>query len=209
MMKGLFLKDYYMMIKYCKSFLIILIGFTFLSLLSKDNLFFLFYPCMISAMLPITLLGYDEKSKWNEYVGALPYKKTIIVNEKYLFGLCVQLGVFILIAIICAVRMNISSNFVWKDYMVLISMVFVLSFISSSISQPFIYKFGVEKGRIAYYILIGVVCAGSALASTIYGSISNVFVNFGLPVMCVGSVLLYVLSWYLSVRFYNKREYGF
>ena len=41
-MKGLLLKDWYMMKKYCKSYIIIAAAFTALSLASKGNMFFVF-----------------------------------------------------------------------------------------------------------------------------------------------------------------------
>ncbi len=209
-MKGLLLKDYYMTIKYCRSYLIIVAVFILISLFSNENFFFIFYPCMISTMLPITLLGYDERSKWNEYIGTLPYKKSQIVTEKYLFGLIVQLFVFALIAVSRAVGMNIDGEFVWKDYIVLMSLVFILSCVSSSVCLPFIYKLGVEKGRIAYYVLICIVCAGGAVATNVYTLEvqKNISLNMALPLLCVAGIALYVLSWYLSIIFYKNREYN-
>ena len=62
-MKGLILKDLYMMKHYCKSYLIIAIVFLIVSLSDTvANMFFLFYPCMLCGIIPINLLGYDERS---------------------------------------------------------------------------------------------------------------------------------------------------
>ena len=43
-MKGLLLKDLYMVKKYCRSYLLIAILFLALSLMSDENMFFVFYP---------------------------------------------------------------------------------------------------------------------------------------------------------------------
>ncbi len=40
-----------------------------------------------------------------------------------------------------------------------------VSTLASSIPLPFIFKMGVEKGRAAYYVMIGFVCGVSVLIS--------------------------------------------
>ena len=46
-MKGLLLKDWYMMKMYCKSYHFIAVCFVALSLVSNGNMFFVFYPCLL------------------------------------------------------------------------------------------------------------------------------------------------------------------
>jgi len=53
-MKGLLLKDWYLMIKYCKSFLLIIILFTIFSFQGDENAFFIMYPCIMASMIPLT-----------------------------------------------------------------------------------------------------------------------------------------------------------
>ena len=89
-MKGLFLKDWYMMKKYCRAYIVIAAVFIAVSVVSDDNMFFVFYPCMLCGMIPVNLLGYDERSHWVQYSGSLPYTKTQIVSAKYLIGLFAQ-----------------------------------------------------------------------------------------------------------------------
>ena len=43
-MRGLLLKDLYMMAKYCRAYLLMAVVFVAVSLFSSDNLFFIFYP---------------------------------------------------------------------------------------------------------------------------------------------------------------------
>ena len=98
-MKGLLLKDWYMMKKYCRYYLFVSIGFIILSMISSGNMFFVSYPCLLCGMIPVNLLGYDERSRWTEYVGTFPYTKTQIVSAKYLIGLFTQIAMLI---VICA-----------------------------------------------------------------------------------------------------------
>jgi len=207
-MKGLLLKDWYMMKKYCRYYLFISIGFIILSMMSSGNMFFIFYPCLLAGMIPVNLLGYDERSRWTEYVGTLPYTKTQIVSAKYLIGLFTQIALLTVICITQGVKMSIEGNFILKEFLVLTMLLLIMASVASSLTLPFVFKYGVEKGRAAYYVMIGVVCAGSIIATTIFkeGLQNEIQLNAFLPIACLVCIGIYVLSWYLSVVFYKKKE---
>ena len=207
-MKGLLLKDWYMMKKCCRYYLFVSIGFIILSMMSSGNMFFIFYPCLLAGMIPVNLLGYDERSRWTEYVGTLPYTKTQIVSAKYLIGLFTQIAMLIVICAAQGVKMGIEGTFVMKEFLVLMMLLLVMASVASSLTLPFIFKYGVEKGRGAYYVMIGVVCAGSIIATTIFkeGLQNEIQLNAVLPIACIVGVAIYVVSWCLSIMFYKKRE---
>ena len=207
-MKGLLLKDWYMMKKYCRYYLFVSIGFIILSMISSGNMFFVFYPCLLCGMIPVNLLGYDERSRFTEYVGTLPYTKTQIVSAKYLIGLFTQIAMLIVICAAQGVKMGIEGTFVMKEFLVLMMLLLVMASVASSLTLPFIFKYGVEKGRGAYYVMIGVVCAGSIIATTIFkeGLQNEIQLNAVLPIACIVGVAIYVVSWCLSIMFYKKRE---
>lgn len=207
-MKGLLLKDFYMAKKYCKSYLLIAAVFIAISCTNNDNMFFIFYPCLLCGMIPVNLLGYDERSRWMQYSGTLPYTKAQLVSSKYLIGLFAQTAMLFVTGIAQAVRMNMDGTFQLNDYIVLMPMMLIMITITSSISLPFIFKFGVEKGRTANYVMIGVVCAGSAAATSIFEAAPQTEnqLNGFLAVLCLVGIGIYALSWYLSIMFYKKRE---
>ncbi len=207
-MKGLLLKDWYMMKKYCRYYLFVSIGFIILSMMSSGNMFFVFYPCLLCGMIPVNLLGYDERSRWTEYFGTLPYTKTQIVSAKYLIGLFTQIAMLIVTGIAQALRMSINNTFQLKEYVVLMMLLLIIASITSSICLPFMFKWGVEKGRIAYYFMIGIVCAGSIISSSLLFKEmqTEIKLNGILPIICLVGIGIYALSWYLSIVFYKKRE---
>ena len=207
-MKGLLLKDLYMMMKYCRSYLIITVGFIALSFASSENLFFIFYPCLLCGMIPVNLLGYDERSRWLSYSGTMPYTKGQIVSGKYLIGLGTQVAVLLVTGLAQAIRMSIAGAFAPGEYLVLMMLLLSMSLLASSITLPFMFKLGVEKGRMAYYVMIGAVCGGSVVASRLISEPLPVSIRLNgvLPIVCLIGIGLYALSWYLSVVFYTKRE---
>ena len=75
------------MAKYCRSYLIILLVFHAASTMNTSQWFFLFYPCLLCGMIPVTLLAYDERSHWDQYALTLPVSRKEIVTGKYLIGI--------------------------------------------------------------------------------------------------------------------------
>lgn len=207
-MKGLLLKDWYMMKKYCRSYLLIAAVFIAVSFVSDDNMFFVFYPCLLCGMIPVNLLGYDERSRWIQYSGTLPYTKTQIVSAKYLVGLLAQAAMLIVTGVVQGIKMGINGNFALNNFIMLMLLMLIVATLTSSISLPFIFKLGVEKGRTAYYVMIGFVCGASVLASSLFiGRLQvEIQLNAFLTILALAGVSVYILSWYLSIVFYKKRE---
>lgn len=207
-MKGLLLKDWYMMKKYCRSYIFITTAFIALALFSSDNMFFIFYPCLLCGMIPVNLLGYDERSRWMQYSGTLPYTKTQIVSAKYLIGLLAQAALLIVTGVSQGIKMAAAGNFVFGEFVVLMLLMLIVATLTSSISLPFIFKLGVEKGRTAYYVMIGFVCGASVLASSYFRGqfVAEIKPNLILVILAVVGIGTYILSWYMSIVFYKKRE---
>ena len=207
-MKGLLLKDWYMMKMYCKSYHFIAIVFVALSFVSNGNMFFVFYPCLLCGMIPVNLLGYDERSRWVQYIGTMPYTKAQVVSGKYLIGLLVQITMLIVIGVVQAVKMMLAGDFILGDFTVLMLLILIVSTLTSSIPLPFVFKLGVEKGRSAYYVMIGFVCGASVLASSLFRGYfgTDIEPNVVLVMLAVVGIGIYIFSWYMSIVFYKKRE---
>ena len=207
-MKGLILKDLYALQKYCKSVIFILIVFEICGLVSSDNgFFFISYPCLFGSVLPVTLLTYDEKEKWNNYVQTLPVSKSQYVSVKYILGLILTAFFIALVSIFQVVKMFKNNLFDFADYVNTMLMIIGFCLLISTFVMPFIFKFGTEKGRIVYLLAIGIFCGLFTMASMSDNDFSLVALGKLPTVTVVGiCVVLYVLSWILSIRFYEKRE---
>lgn len=207
-MKGLLLKDLYMMRKYMRSYLILLIVFAAISVVDSDNMFFAFYPSLLSGMVPASLLAYDERSKWDVYVGTMPCTRAQIVSAKYVLGALLQVLVILLSVIVQGIHMTAAGTFDWSGFMAMVQMLLILGCLASSITLPFMFKFGVEKGRMAYYVMVGLVCGGSAIGASMFRDKMQMEAVSNLPLVLLSltAVGVYALSWVLSIRFYEKRE---
>ncbi len=206
-MKGLLLKDWYMTKKYCRTHFVIAIIFLAVAIGEVNNLFFLTYPCIFIATIPTVLLSYDERCKWDEYCGTLPVSKAEVVSEKFIFGLLVTLPIIILTGIVQAIILKRAGTSDFAYVLEIVSILLLASALVTSFTLPFMIKLGVEKGRIAYYVMIGLATALAVFLPDIVSADLSKEVNIGFaPFAILAAVLLYAASWYLSIVFYKKRE---
>lgn len=208
-MKGLLLKDTYMAAKYCRAYLLIVAVFLIAAPFSGDNLFLMMYPCILASMVPVNLLAYDAQSKWEQYAGTLPCSRAQLVSAKYLIGLFASCGVLVLIALVQGVRMAVGSIPV-QALGSLMAMSMISSFVVPAITLPLIFRFGPEKGRILYMVVVGIACGISAMVSiTQSPTLFSREISTELPVLgliCLAAAVVYGASWYLSILFYKMRE---
>ena len=207
-MKGLLLKDFYMAARYCRTYILIGVVFIAVSFASSENMFFVFYPCLLCGMIPVNLLAYDERSRWLEYSGTLPYTKAQIVSGKYLVGIIVQGSMLLAVGLSQAVRMNLAGTFRLGEFALFMTIIFAMATITSSITLPFMFRWGVERGRIAYYCMIGFVCAAGYLGSVFFTGGTRLAVSQGalMVILTLAGIAVYAASWLASIALYRKRE---
>lgn len=207
-MKGLLLKDLYMAWKYCKFYLLMVVGFLMIAAGGHSNSFFLIYPSIMSGLIPMSLLAYDEQHKWHQYSLTLPYTRAQLVSVKFLVSLILCVFIATSSALVLAIRMLAEHAFSWSIWGVWVCSVLFSCFLGPSISLPFMFKLGAEKGRIFYSISLGLICAISVIVTLNmpHGADLSQPAKL-LPVLFALPILIYALSWWLSIRFYQKREF--
>lgn len=206
-MKGLLLKDWYMAQKYCRSHLLIAVLFLIVAFIEESNMFFMTYPCIFVATIPTVLLSYDERCKWDEYCGTLPCTKKQIVSEKFIVGLIATIPLIIITTVVFGIKSKMAGYFDLDETMEIASVLIIVTAIMTAVTLPFMIKFGVERGRIAYYVMIGFATALAILAPNVIGADMQKKMNIPFaPIAIVFAAVIYTVSWYISVKFYEKRE---
>ena len=213
-MKGLLLKDLYMSEKYCRVFLLIVVVFFGMSLMSGPGFFLLAYPCILMGLIPASLISYDEREKWDVYSGTLPCSRRQLVSCKYLVGLIGELPVICITTVLYALGLFRMGAF--NPYAVpgMAAVFLLLGLIGPATTLPFMFRFGAEKGRIAYFAVIILLCGGSAAFGSIQVPGGENIPGAGafMPqagvslLMAVLALLIYAVSWKLSIVFYEKKE---
>lgn len=200
MMKALLLKEFYVASKTCRSILLVIVAFFALSFFGNDSQFFILYPLMMVSLVPVTLLSYDERDGWDKYSLTLPCTRAQLVSAKYLIGLIFGGVVFLLVELLLLIGLSMGGNF---DFLSMSSVLLLMGLLGPSILMPFVFKFGSEKGRIAYYFVLALLFAVIAF---LIGMGFYEYLNGFSWLVIAAAVLLYLGSWRLSILFYEKRE---
>ena len=197
-MKALILKDTYVIWKQLRYFLIIILLFSCIPN-SFNNAFAIIY----SAMLPYTALAYDERSKWDQLAAMMPYSGRDIVLGKYAFGwLCIAAA-----TVLSSLIGRVISLFQPRDFSgAFLVMSLCGALCTLDLTMPLLFRFGVEKGRAAMFVLIFLVCGSAGAISTISLSGNSAAVSGPLLLLLpLITVALTAVSIPLSIRFFERR----
>ncbi len=207
-MKGLLLKDFYCIKGYLSLVIISEMVMIALASFMRETVFLLFFACVISAMIGTSLMAYEEKERWSKFALTLPLSRKQIVSEKYVLGLITGGITAAIILIAQSVSMIVKGEFSSEIILENAVAITPICLLPNAISLPFVWKLGVEKGKFAYYIIIGML-GGSLGFVTGFFEIENI--NFSINTVSAVLVLaataaLYAVSWFISIAFYSKRE---
>jgi len=208
-MKGLLYKDFLMAWKYCKLYLVITVIFLAFFFFATDSWWFIIYPGILFGMIPINLLAYDEHSRWKIFSQTLPYSKDKVVSAKYLVGLVPTTIFTVLVSLVYGISRQIENRFSFSEMGGVLFVVFFSPLLFSAFSLPLIFRFGTEKGRMVSLIGVAAAC-GVTIA---YSAFRKASYTISMPTitpaifLIIGAIILalYVLSWKLSIVFYQKR----
>jgi ABC-type transport system involved in multi-copper enzyme maturation permease subunit len=152
-MTGLLLKDFLYFKNQGKSLLIMIVFFSvFFSIFLKNGLSYLTAMIVVMSMsLVINTFAYDELAKWDCFAFSLPVTRNQAVLSRYLFALILSLGTtaFALLMTAVAGRGSVTLE-EWGS----VYAAFGVSVALSSVLIPLIYRFGVQKARIAMLVLV-------------------------------------------------------
>ena len=208
-MKGLLLKEFLMLKKGWVTLVIFFIAFGIGGIGSDFMCFML--PLFVAILL-YGHINYDEQSKWQQYSIALPYGRKMIVSAKYAAMAIGAVVSTVLVVLLYGVTVAIGkAEFTLKDLVGYAILSLAIGIIYPTFFLPLAYKFNSEKGRLIMMFLngasgaIAVFLLSAIEATGILAKLSN-YTNI-LPYIAIAAVLvLFALSWLISVKIYEKRE---
>lgn len=202
-MKGLLLKDIYTLLKQFKFFLLILVVFSFVPQMSVYS-----FAICYSAMLPVTALAYDERSKWDKLAAMFPYSTEDIVVSKYVLGYICVAGSSVLTLLGQTIFALIKNEAVQPDLLVEMLFLACAGVILQAINLPLMLKLGVEKGRMILISTIVIIAIGAAaISSQLTAFLDSIHLSVLLSTVILVAVtaILSLLSIMLSERLHRRR----
>lgn len=163
-MKGLFIKDYYLLLQQ-KTFFFILVCFAICTCISGDDaVFALSFIMFIFSLLAGNTISYDEYNHGYTFLFTLPVTRKTYVKEKYILSVLTSLCgwgmgciIILLSAFLYGTTDSLGSIFSFGGYLLPVLLLL------QCIHLPVQLKFGAEKGRTVFFLLIG----GTILAITL------------------------------------------
>lgn len=209
-MKGLLTKEFYMLIT--SSMVLFIPVFILLGLLTKNS-FFLTYIGVLFALMPISLMTFDETSHWERYVLGLPFDRRRIVSSKYLMTLILTAGAAA-IMLLMSYAFNKTGAISYDEALPVVGSSLLLCIIFPALLYPLNFKLGTAKARMVMLAAVGLLTAAFVVLSSSNQTIGSLIgkLDAASPaVVCgiIGAVLaiIFAASWVLSLKLYSSREF--
>ncbi len=217
-MKGLLIKDFKLLKNQKNFLLIVLLMSVVMPFLNESASFVLGYITVLTPMLAVTTISYDELDKGFSFLFTLPISRKLYVWEKYLFGFLLSvlaLGVAIIVTLILSAAGPLGTP--WQD-IAASPILLLISWLLICVMIPVQLKFGAEKSRLALILM------GGGILILFFGLVQLLGL-LGLDVMMVlgffmelspavlillgaaAAVLLFFSSVKISIHILTKKEF--
>ena len=154
-MKGLLIKDFKLMLMQKNFFIIIIVVACLISISSQDPTFMIGFITLILSLFTVSTISYDEFDNGYPFLLTLPFSRKTYVLEKYVYGLILGTGAWIVSVMICSLMLIVQGKPVTSDMLIGAFVILPMFLVIESLMIPVHLRFGGEKGR---YALIA--CAG-------------------------------------------------
>ena len=154
-MTGLIAKDFLVMRKSIRTYILFLIFYSIMAALG-------IFPVsivttlvqLIIMMMPLSTFSYDELARWDRYAFSLPLGRRAVVGARYLFALLLSLfaALFVLVSCLVLAVFFHDPNLVENCLTVTVSL--ALGLLYCDILLPLTYKLGPERARPYFYLVI-------------------------------------------------------
>lgn len=208
-MLGLMRKDLCLLLQRSRA-LVIMVGVGVIIGFSTDGGFLMGYLTMISAILSIGTISYDEFDNGYPFLLTLPVTRKNYVTAKYLFCLASNLAGWAAASVIFAGCCLVKGEGFRMAQLTEALAFLPVAGLMTAVMLPLQLKYGAEKSRLALAVLAGVVVAlgyvGVKLFPGLPDSLSGVSdAAFGAALVCLCIAALAV-SFCCSLGIMNQKE---
>lgn len=177
-MSGLLVKDFRLMLQRKRFFLLLLVIVVCMGFSMRDNMAMIVgYLTIISVLFCVSSMSYDEYDNCYAFLMTLPIDRKTYVRGKYIFGVLIGMGSWIIgLAICCMGRMfQVQTLPSGEEIAGTLSFV-VMGLLMLDLVIPLQLKYGMERGRIAQVVAMGAVFLVVYLSDKLAG---NMGINLG------------------------------
>ncbi|MEO4053472.1 ABC-2 transporter permease [Solibacillus sp. CAU 1738] len=209
-MQALLIKDFYMLRKQLKSFVLLILFFTFLSFLLDQGLFLISMALIVGTLQVTTAFTFEEMCHWDRYAGALPITKKMIIGSKYALSLALTGGSIIFISPVLFL-VNLGHNtLTLQEIFAIVAVAMTVGLVITSVIIPVYIKYGSTKGRSILFAItffpafgIGMFTNSSQMPSA--ETLNKIMtVTYFAPLI---ALFLLAISYLISVKLYSRKQF--
>lgn len=153
-MTGLITKDFLVMRKALKSYLLIMALYAVMAWLDILNYGFIITFIQVMLMvLPISAFAYDEQAKWDRYAMSLPLGRHKVVGARYLFVLILTLATTA-IGLATTAILTLAREADPVEMILTLEVSTTIGLLVPAVILPLSYKLGAERARPYLYAII-------------------------------------------------------
>lgn len=204
-MKGLLLKDIFNLKGFGKTFLLMIVLYFVIALVSGSAAYISSLLMVFSAMLPMTSMSLDDTAKWDAYVQCMPVTRRQVVRSKYLMVILTAAAAAVF-SLLASVLVGLRMAFDWQEVLVSNGVLLCMVMITNALMMPVMYKFGVEKARLII-IIIFMLCFGVILLTIGTGELAGPLPSVPFILAPMVTVALMVGSYVCSQKIYATKEF--
>ena len=142
-MIGFVYKDLMVMRKTLALYMVLFVVYGYLGIAYDQGGLLIAMVLVLSAILPVSSIAYDERCKWDKIANTAPLSRKEIVMAKYLFA--ILLTVFSVA--VCFVIYLFDSRMPMTEKLIMCYMLTMGGMLYQALLLPVNIKFGAEKGR--------------------------------------------------------------
>lgn len=206
-MKGLLIKEFIHLRMYGKvitglAAFFLIFGLTqgtvegFLSILAM-------YSIMLMVMLGLNSISFDASCKWDCFALSLPLSRGQLVAAKYLFILLAASALFLLDSLICGILVPFGLRF--SEAILVLCGCFAAGIGLEAVFFPLLYRFGIERARFFYLLLVLLPAGGGLLAGRLGLSLPEVDWSAVALLSLPGALILLGISCLISARIFRGK----
>lgn len=211
-MLGLMRKDLCLLLQRSRA-LVIMVGVGVIIGFSTDGGFLMGYLTMISAILSIGTISYDEFDNGYPFLLTLPVTRKNYVTAKYLFCLASNLAGWAAASVIFAGCCLVKGEGFRMEQLTEALAFLPVAGLMTAVMLPLQLKYGAEKSRLALAVLFGGIGVLGALGMKLFPGLPNTLRAFpeisgaALGAAALGAVVAAVaLSYWISLGIMEKKE---
>lgn len=211
-MTGLVLKDFLVLRKALRTYVLFLIFYLILAIFDLFSISFITaFVQIIVMILPMSSFAYDDLAKWDRYAMTLPLGRRAVVRAKYAFVLLMIL-VAAAFALLSCVALSITAAQPVEENLAAGVGALSVGLLAVDVTLPLNYKMGPERARPFLYaiIFIPVILIVLAARAGWLDNLEQLPLSVVLPLLCLIPLVILLglpVSYLISCRVVEQKEF--